>query len=228
MWNTKHGRPIPGNTTKQTWKPIARQITYCPYCSKKYSTAILLLQHLSIRRGKYTWPTCIFPLQPENKTAKEIWEDIWQHDNNKTRYDKNKNRESNTGKRRPIRETNPTKRLKLTPNQPTGMPSKTSNKRTIRDTNSGQRTQNLPQQNLESRWASRARKSHTLWRHATSLLWWERGTRGSPTSKCNNQQGRKKPAWQRTIRASKWYKPENLPWTTTLWIPIRETRAPRI
>jgi len=150
--------------TKQTWEPIARQITYCPYCNKKYPTAILLLQHLGIRHGKYTWPTCRFPLQPKNKTTKEIWEDIWQHDNNKTRYDKNKNRDSNTGERRQIQETNPTKRLKLTPNQPTDPPRKTRNKRTIRDSNSGQSTQKLPQQNVESQNKNpkRANRKNTL------------------------------------------------------------------
>lgn len=67
---------------RETWKPIARIQVHCPYGNRKYSTAILLLQHLGMRRDKYTWQTSTFPLKPTTSAAHMIWNAIWEYNNN--------------------------------------------------------------------------------------------------------------------------------------------------
>ena len=59
---------------KDTWRPISRKPTTCPYCEKKYPNGILMLHHLGVRHEKYTWPTCTCPTMPPDGRITEIWE----------------------------------------------------------------------------------------------------------------------------------------------------------
>ena len=66
---------------KETWRPISRKPTTCPYCGEKYSNGELILQHLDIRRNNYTRPTGTCSLLPAKTQTPEIWKQLHEKQN---------------------------------------------------------------------------------------------------------------------------------------------------